>query len=344
MIKSDFLSSNRNLTGIGKLSNIYHNVILDTQTSIVYDENFNLIEECLYEVLYWGANIPGKWFKVMPGHVLNCSETLNEEIDKRKSVILNELEEQRKRDDFKVVHLENRRYFFALHPTGWYPYGHLHDSLNRLFTWKELDKTESDRLLVSQINKVNDFDLHCAAYGFSSNSILECRKLSRFIRIPTLYYGVNPSFYTSFTPECYSWVRSGYSKVFNNGSNEESPCKLYLDRNHVKGGARGVRNNDEVKDFLKGKGFKIVTGSESLSEIYTLFSNAELIVGVHGSLFVNTIFANDTCKIIEYCPANRPDFSFQNKYKNAIDYTHFLVDADSDFNIDIDLDELSKLL
>ncbi|WP_202941825.1 glycosyltransferase 61 family protein [Alteromonas macleodii] len=75
-----------------------------------------------------------------------------------------------------------------------------------------------------------------------------------------------------------------------------------------------------------------------------MFSNAELIVGVHGSLFVNTIFANDTCKIIEYCPANRPDFSFQNKYKNAINYTHFLVDADSDFNIDIDLNELSLLL
>jgi hypothetical protein len=344
MIDQKFLSSNRNLTGIEKLKNIYHDVILDTQTSIIYDQDFQFIEECLYEVLYWGANIPGKWLKVIPGPIINSQDQLKAELDNRKKIIKDEIALLRNEKRLDITYLEPGRYFFALHPTGWYPYGHLHDSLNRLYPWREIDKNDGDKLLVSRINKVNDFHLHCLSYGFEEDQIIECGKVGRFLRIPTLYFGVNPSFYTSFTPDCYRWVRSGYAKVFNRLIDKKGKFRLYLDRNHVKGGKRGVINNEDVKQLLIQEGFKIVTGQETLKEIYSLFSNAEIIVGSHGSLFVNTIFSDSSCKIIEFCPSNRPDFSFKNKYKDAVDYMHILVDGDGDFNIKIDLDELFKLI
>jgi capsular polysaccharide biosynthesis protein len=218
----------------------------------------------------------------------------------------------------------------------------LHDSLNRLYPWRHLERRDDDRLLVSRTNKVSDFHIHCKAYGFDEKSILECQKEGRFLKIPTLYYGVNPSFYTSFTPDCYAWVKDGYDSLF------PAPARripgIYLDRNHVKSNARGVENNEEVKDYLRSRGFVVVTGEESLSEIYQLFSSAQCIVGPHGSVFVNTIFCQSDCQIIEYCPSNRPDFSFLHKYKLAQDYTHILVEADSDFNISINISELSNML
>lgn len=341
-ITLDFLNSKRNLTSIGKLDNIYSNVIIDSKTSVIYDSNFEIIDETLYEVLYWGANIPGKWCKVIPGSILNDPEKLQQEIDLRKKIILDELKELKATNNLDIVELEASRYFFALHPTGWYPYGHLHDSLNRLFPWRFLQKSRNDKLLVSHTNKVKDFNQHCNAYGFDESSILECQKISRFIKVSTLYYGVNPSFYTSFTPECYDWVSSGYARELY--IEKKNIPGIYLDRNTVKNNARGVTNNNELKSFLLSKGFTIVNGSEPLKTIYDLFSSAEYIIGSHGSLFANTIFCNEKAKIYEFCPATREDHSFETKYKKANDYNYYLIDCDDNFNIEIDLNLIKRIL
>ena len=90
--------------------------------------------------------------------------------------------------------------------------------------------------------------------------------------------------------------------------------------------------------------FKTWTGEEGLLDIISLFARAKTIVGPHGSIFVNTIFCREDAKIIEYCPKNRIDKSFLNKTKAVKDYQHILLEADSDFNIEIDLNELKGLI
>ena len=47
------------------------------------------------------------------------------------------------------------------------------------------------------------------------------------------------------------------------------------------------------------------------------------------------MFCNSKTEIIEYCPQNRKDSSFKNKFKMAQNYTQYLVEADNLYNITI---------
>ena len=83
--------------------------------------------------------------------------------------------------------------------------------------------------------------------------------------------------------------------------------------------------------------------TQNLKEMVRLFASAEKIIGPHGSLFVNTIFAGENAEIYEFCPKNRPDYSFRNKHKAAKKYEHQLLDADEQHNIRIDLKTLEEI-
>ena len=153
-----------------------------------------------------------------------------------------------------------------------------------------------------------------------------------------LYVPYSPAMLTNFTDSTYPWLIRNYLKKFID-HNKPIPG-LYLTRNHVIPGARGVLNESEVVEKLTNKGFVVVTGNESLKEIINLFYYAECIVGAHGSLFANTIFSKPTCKVFEFCPHNRIDYSFKSKYKAVKEYMHLIVNGDVNFNIDIQLDQL----
>lgn len=337
MIEQGFLESNRNLTKAEKYLYTLENVIVDTKTGLVLDEKGIIKFELAYEVLYWGPPIKG--------NVFDSESLLIEEICKRYRDKANEVSEALENSD-DITNLDPKNaYIYLLHPVGWYPYGHLHDSLNRLFSCKN-ESIESPKLLCSRFNKINDFDLHIRAYGYDSSAIVNCTKLPRFIRVPKLLYPVNPSFYTSFRPDVYEWVLNGYSSALSDSSKKYvgERYKLYLTRNHVVNGARGVVNDEEVKDYLLKQGFKVLSGTESLKEIFHYFSNSQCIIAPHGSILVNTIFCPSDSKILEFCPANRIDYSFKNKYKHATQYEHVLVEADSRFNISLDLEVIKSFL
>jgi hypothetical protein len=74
---------------------------------------------------------------------------------------------------------------------------------------------------------------------------------------------------------------------------------------------------------------------ESLEDTVNSFANAKIVLGAHGSMFANTIFCGSGTSIFEFCPANRPDFSFRDKYKISEQYFHFLLEVSvcSDFNL-----------
>jgi hypothetical protein len=95
---------------------------------------------------------------------------------------------------------------------------------------------------------------------------------------------------------------------------------LYCSRSNPRTAPHGRRlvqkNEDEIVEYLKGYAvennleFYFLTGEESDGSITPiqkqrkLFANSQLIIGVHGGVFSNTIFvdAQKKPKIIEFCP------------------------------------------
>lgn len=333
-----FLEAAINFTNIRNYQNIYDDVYIDTKTAAVLDNNLKPIYETLYEVIFW-------WKGTLHGKTLVDPDLRRIEVQRRYQEILSETTTITQDDiaNAKVLGPDVET-IYAMSPHGWYPYGHLHDSLMRLFAWKNFD-FKNPKVLCSKYHRVVDFPLHLQACGFKEDAIFRTAPKYRLIKVDKLFFGVNEAkFWTMLSQEQYDWIISGYFGLFRNDPRNEPPIEgLYLSRNHI--GRRGVTNNDEVQNYLSQEhNFRILSGDESLLEIISLFSRAKRIVGPHGSIFVNTIFCREDTQIIEFCPENRKDVSFKNKTKLAKNYNHILKKSDSDFNIEIDIQELKELL
>ena len=332
-----FIDAAINFTKIKNYQNIFEDVYIDTKTASVLDSNLNPIYETMYEIIYW-------WKGTLHGENLVNEELRAKAVVARFSAVKEEINTitQDDIDNAKVID-SSKQAIYAIHAHGWYPYGHLHDSLLRMYPWRD-EKFSDPVVLCSKYNRIVDFPLHLKAFGYDESAIFRTGPQYRLIKVAKLYYGVNEArFWTTSTQEQYAWMLKRYLGLLDDETRDLPSIEgLYLSRNHV--GRRGVTNNDEVESYLKYKGFLTLTGDEGLLEIISLFYRAKVIVGPHGSIFVNTIFCKEDTKIIEFCPDNRRDFSFKGKTKLAQNYNHILVDADENFNIEIDLAELERIL
>ncbi len=230
------------------------------------------------------------------------------------------------------------------HTFGWYAFGHLHDSLQRIFGVRDLLKKNDKHkigFIVSNYNRIIDFFTHLSVlvgWEVGRDSVEVIKPLTVY-KVKKLIRPTSQSRMTDYTDSVYDWIVDSYSNYFE--IDEARVVEgVYLSRNHISPGRRGVLNEAEVIGYLQNKNYIVLTGSESLKEIFEIFSLAKNIVGPHGSLFANTIFCANYAKIVEYCPANRVDYSFRNKNKRASSYSHNLVESDSMFNIRIPLEEL----
>lgn len=332
-----FLNAAINFTDIKSYQNIYKDVFIDTKTSAVLDENLKPIYETLYEIIFW-------WKGTLHGQTLIDPALRKLEVQRRYEDILTETASITEEDIANAQVLgADIEAIYAMSAHGWYPFGHLHDSLLRLFPWKN-HYFKNPRILCSKYNRVVDFPLHLKAFGYDESTILQTASKYRLIKVSQLYFGVNEApFWTGLTEAQYRWMLTGYLSLLTEGEKSLPEITgIYLSRNHV--GRRGVLNDEDVQNFLKNKGFIVLTGNEDLKEIISLFYRAKTIVGPHGSIFVNTIFCKKDAKVIEFCPDNRRDYSFKGKKKLVENYQHILIKGDSDFNIKIDLNQLEELL
>ena len=84
--------------------------------------------------------------------------------------------------------------------------------------------------------------------------------------------------------------------------------KVFIDRSDSKLKHCKLINNNEIKRFLKSKGFKIITLSNlNFKNQISIFNNAEIIVGPHGAGFANLVFCKKNTKVIELRPKNHPN-------------------------------------
>jgi len=345
MYSEPFLPSIHNLTGIKKIENIYSDVIIDTHLGTVLDKDRKPIFETLYNTLYWTYYEAGSHKPTIHGETMRNDDLRQAEVELRYQRLLKDIEKNCPKDDNDMdSFLPDEQVIYLITPTGFYPYGHLHDTLNRLYAWRDYI-FPNPKVIASDFRRIIDFEQHIEALGFSADTVVDTRLGSRFIRVPKLYYGVNPSQHTTYTPENYDWLLEQYLGRFSNLVVEHTrSAGVYVDRNHVRAGTRSILNYQEVEEFLASKGFVKLTGEEPLEIIVQEMRKARNIVGCHGSFYANVIFCNPDARIIEYCPEGHPDQSFRKKHKQASDYQQYILPCDDDLNVTIDLDHLKSVL
>jgi capsular polysaccharide biosynthesis protein len=82
------------------------------------------------------------------------------------------------------------------------------------------------------------------------------------------------------------------------------PKKIYIDRKDSKFNlkqTRAINNEEEVVNCLNKKGFKKISLSEhSFIDQVSIFNNADIIAGLHGSGFSNIVFSKKGVKVLEF--------------------------------------------
>jgi capsular polysaccharide biosynthesis protein len=114
------------------------------------------------------------------------------------------------------------------------------------------------------------------------------------------------------------WLRSKYKHLIYR--NRKFPKKIYIDRSDsttTKYGHRILKNEQEIKEFLRKKGFEsIILSHLSFQDQVSLFNNCSYVIGLHGAGFANLIFCKKGVKILEL-RNNKKNKAIQNLSKNC---------------------------
>ena len=131
-----------------------------------------------------------------------------------------------------------------------------------------------------------------------------------------------------------------YRSTFQNYMKTQKVEKIYISRNDSKN--RKIINEEKLVTFLKKKNFKIVQLSKyNLINQISLFSNAKIVISMHGAGLTNIIFCKKNTPVIEiihdinkkkqdwYCPSNKFKFTYTArdhfaKIAKIIKLDHFL--------------------
>ena len=147
------------------------------------------------------------------------------------------------------------------------------------------------------------------------------------------------------------WLKKNY---LSHKSHNDLPKKFYIDRSDSKSNLKNFRyiiNENELKSFLKDKGFKFVRLSElSFREEIKIFNNAETVIGLQGAGLTNLIWSNNKTKIIEL-RSNLTNKLYENLandnqiiFKKLESPPKDHVIADHYGSIEVDIKELEKML
>ncbi|MGD1703876.1 glycosyltransferase 61 family protein [Dapis sp. BLCC M229] len=330
---SNFFSSHFNFLNIKRRLYEYQDVLVCPRSGCAFNLQREPIIETLHDFLFWNPSIL---------NVNAKSNDLEKEVDKRKRMLINPLQEKIRLDlkEHNILNLGKKiTGIHLLSGFGWYPFGHFFDYLQKLFVM-ENRKYSSPLVLHSRSYGINNFTDHFNACGIPNDMLFECRHNFPTILVKKLVY-VPPFIPAKLTPETSKWIAEKYTNYFVHQAkfkiNENQRFFLFLDRHKVRPGSRSIINYSEVMSWVKSKGFKILDGTESLAEIVFYFSQAKFIFGAHGSLFANTVFLPQDCSIVEFCSEKRIDKSFFMKHKICQNYHWLKSESDQKNNVYVDI-------
>jgi len=333
---ADFPRTGSSLDFSGLTAPLYLDNCYITRTGLVLNSSKELIRETCDEHCYW---IPRAL------SIANNVGVLQNEIDSR----INYLREQVARLSFVNIpaYESDYEYVYLMHPFGWYAYGHLFDTLQRLFPIESRAKG-SRTLILSDSRRILSFSDHLHALGYGSKQVQYIQPGFDAIKVRRLLFSYSPAAYTQFTNDTIDWIRECYLPYTSNHVSTMldsiGSYVLWLDRSLV--ARRSISNQDEIIDSLRRIGYKVIMarGNESFSEMLALYSKAEYIIGSHGAMFVNTIFASEDSKIIEICPESRRVSNMLRMSKPARNHVLTFWNSDEDCNISIEPSQMIDLM
>lgn len=254
--------------------------------------------------------------------------------------------------EYKIQELPDQdNYIFAHHCHNIYVFGHIWDVFQDLQKIEELNLDDKKLIIPKETKHVNNLDEHLSLFGYDKSKRIsldlpthwtkgfENNSCNVLYKISKLYYPSPTAYPSQISKRGLTYLRSKYYKLCTDYPDQ---TKLYLQR--PKEDNRSVLNDKEVCAALEAKGFTIINGSESITEHVRLFRNASIIIGAHGSLFRNMIFSDQNPVVYEFCAHNREDHNFEGIGKTMnLNYNWIKCDADSNFNIKIDLSLIKNL-
>jgi hypothetical protein len=247
----------------------------------------------------------------------------------------------------KVIDLPHDRVYVNLtnsnKTTISYPFAHLLDHLTKIRLIPDEFKKSPLCFLVSDTKDVKEFDtwINILAHPLDHKTIVLKRGDSSLYRCGELLdikYTAEPIQFAS--KEEFEWVKTQFENYYpnqNQNQNEESK-KVFLARIPPIG--RHIKNWEILKPELEKNNIQIITGEESVEEIYRCMRNATHVCGYHGGLYKYTMFCQKETRILEYCPKSRKVVCFARQYKESDCYAIKLVDGDERHNASLPLEEI----
>ena len=106
-----------------------------------------------------------------------------------------------------------------------------------------------------------------------------------------------------------SWIINEIAFKFEKyGKKFECNDKIFIDRRESKYNHCQIINDEEIKTYLKRKGFAVYkVGELNFFEQIYLFQNAKIVIGAHGAAFTNLIFCKENTKVLDIIPENHPN-------------------------------------
>ena len=106
-----------------------------------------------------------------------------------------------------------------------------------------------------------------------------------------------------------SWIINEIAFKFEKyGKKFECNDKIFIDRRESKYNHCQIINDEEIKTYLKSKGFAVYkVGELNFFEQIYLFQNAKIVIGAHGAAFTNLIFCKENTKVLDIIPENHPN-------------------------------------
>lgn len=179
-------------------------------------------------------------------------------------------------------------------------YHWLYDVLPRIrLCESSLHLDKIDRILVPEISQ--HFQLETLDWLNISRKKLVSSENIQHLSAENLIVTDHPNPNWSYPPQ---WIVNWLRDRFLFEAKEKNPNPGFNTRVYIKRGDsfnnRRLLNEDKIVNFLQKKGFSCYSLSQlSVLEQICLFSNAEIVVGVHGAGFSNLAFSSPETKVIE---------------------------------------------
>ena len=131
-------------------------------------------------------------------------------------------------------------------------------------------------------------------------------KINKHCFVENLIFCTHPNYikgtFSSAQNNLPKWIIDFLRKIFLKNTSKKFGKyeKIYIDRSDSKYNHCKIINDEEIKKYLKKKGFKIVKLSKfSLRKQISIFKNCTYVIGPHGAGMANLIFCKSKTKVIE---------------------------------------------